>query len=88
MISSSAKKNPDSIFDIWVNEQKKQKKLNNIFLKNKYYNKKYFKNFNDWKINNGEKISLIDSSEINKSLDNLNLYFQNIGYLDNSISLK
>ena len=31
MISSSAKKNPDSIFDIWVNEQKKRKKLNNIF---------------------------------------------------------
>ena len=25
MISSSAKKNPDSIFDEWVNEQKKQK---------------------------------------------------------------
>ena len=31
---------------------------------------------------------MIDSSEINKSLDNLNLYFQNIGYLDNSISFK
>lgn len=89
MISSSAKKNPDSIFDEWVNEQKKQKKLNNIFSPKQVLQlKKYFKNFNDWKINNGEKISLIDSSEINKSLDNLNLYFQNIGYLDNSISFK
>ena len=89
MISSSAKKNPDSIFDIWVNEQKKQKKLNNIFSEKQVLQlKKYFKNFNDWKINNGEKISLIDSSEINKSLDNLNLYFQNIGYLDNSISFQ
>lgn len=89
MISSSAKKNPDSIFDVWVNEQKKQKKLNNIFSPKQVLQlKKYFKNFNDWKINNGEKISLIDSSEINKSLDNLNLYFQNIGYLDNSISFK
>ena len=89
MISSSAKKNPDSIFDEWINEQKKQKKLNNIFSPKQVLQlKKYFKNFNDWKINNGEKISLIDSSEINKSLDNLNLYFQNIGYLDNSISFK
>lgn len=89
MISSSAKKNPDSIFDVWVNEQKKQKKLNNIFSPKQVLQlKKYFKNFNDWKINNGEKISLIDSSEINRSLDNLNLYFQNIGYLDNSISFK
>lgn len=89
MISSSAKKNPDSIFDEWVNEQKKQKKLNNIFSPKQVLQlKKYFKNFNEWKINNGEKISLIDSSEINKSLDNLNLYFQNIGYLDNSISFK
>ena len=86
MISSSAKKNPDSIFDEWVNEQKK---LNNIFSPKQVLQlKKYFKNFNDWKINNGEKISLIDSSEINKSLDNLNLYFQNIGYLDNSTSFK
>ena len=89
MISSSAKKNPESIFDEWVNEQKKQKKLNNIFSPKQVLQlKKYFKNFNDWKINNGEKISLIDSSEINRSLDNLNLYFQNIGYLDNSISFK
>ncbi|MEL0244202.1 MAG: BamA/TamA family outer membrane protein [Flavobacteriaceae bacterium] len=89
MISSSAKKNPDSIFDEWVNEQKKQKKLNNIFSPKQVLQlKKYFKNFNDWKINNGEKISLIDSFEINKSLDNLNIYFQNIGYLDNSISFK
>jgi outer membrane protein assembly factor BamA len=89
MISSSAKKNPDSIFDEWINEQKKQKKLNNIFSPKQVLQlKKYFKNFNDWKINNGEKISLIDSSEINRSLDNLNLYFQNIGYLDNSISFK
>ena len=89
MISSSAKKNPDSIFDEWVNEQKKQKKLNNIFSPKQVLQlKKYFKNFNDWKINNGEKISLIDSSEINRSLGNLNLYFQNIGYLDNSISFK
>ena len=89
MISSSAKKNPDSIFDEWVNEQKKQKKLNNIFSPKQVLQlKKYFKNFNDWKINNGEKISLIDSSEINRSLDNLNLYFQNIGYFDNSISFK
>lgn len=89
MISSSAKKNPDSIFDEWVNEQKKQKKLNNIFSPKQVLQlKKYFKNFNEWKINNGEKISLIDSSEINRSLDNLNLYFQNIGYLDNSISFK
>lgn len=89
MISSAAKKNPDSIFDEWVNEEKKQKKLNNIFSPKQVLQlKKYFKNFNDWKINNGEKISLIDSSEINRSLDNLNLYFQNIGYLDNSISFK
>ena len=45
MISSSAKKNPDSIFDIWVNEQKKRKKLNNIFSEKQVLQlKKYFKN--------------------------------------------
>ena len=87
LIASSAKKNPDSLFKKWISKKNKQEKLTNIFSQKQLFQiNKYYNNFNDWKKNNGEKISLIDSSKINKSKENISLYFKNIGYLDNSVS--
>tara|TARA_S200000501_G_scaffold108083_1_gene101426 strand:- start:7323 stop:9707 length:2385 start_codon:yes stop_codon:yes gene_type:complete len=87
LIASSAKKNSDSLFKKWISKKNKREKLTNIFSQKQLFQiKKYYNNFNDWKKNNGEKISLIDSSKINKSLENISLYFKNIGYLNNSVS--
>ena len=87
LIASSAKKNSDSLFKKWISKKNKQEKLTNIFSQKQLFQiNKYYNNFNDWKKNNGEKISLIDSSKINKSIENISLYFKNIGYLDNSVS--
>ena len=87
LIASSAKKNSDSLFNKWISKKNKREKLTNIFSEKQLFQiNKYYNNFNDWKKNNGEKISLIDSSKINKSKENINLYFKNIGYLDNSVS--
>lgn len=87
LIASSAKKNSDSLFKKWISKKNKKEKLTNIFSQKQLFQiNKYYNNFNDWKKNNGEKISLIDSSKINKSKENINLYFKNIGYLNNSVS--
>ncbi len=87
LITSSAKKNSDSLFKKWISKKNKQKKLTNIFSEKQLFQiNKYYNNFNDWKKNNGEKISLVDSSKINKSKENISLYFKNIGYLENSVS--
>ena len=87
LIASSAKKNSDSLFKKWISKKNKQEKLTNIFSEKQLFQiNKYYNNFNDWKKNNGEKISLVDSSKINKSKENISLYFKNIGYLDNSVS--
>jgi len=87
LIASSAKKNSDSLFKKWISKKNKREKLTNIFSQKQLFQiNKYYNNFNDWKKNNGEKISLIDSSKINKSIENISLYFKNIGYLDNSVS--
>ena len=87
LIASSAKKNSDSLFKKWISKKNKRKKLTNIFSEKQLFQiNKYYNNFNDWKKNNGEKISLVDSSKINKSKENISLYFKNIGYLDNSVS--
>ena len=87
LIASSAKKNSDSLFKKWISKKNKREKLTNIFSEKQLFQiNKYYNNFNDWKKNNGEKISLIDSSKINKSKENISLYFKNIGYLDNSVS--
>ena len=87
LISSTAVENPDSLFKKWISKENKEKKLLNIFSKKQLIQiNKYFNNFNDWKKINGEKINVIDSSEIEKSIENINLYFKNIGYLENSVS--
>ena len=87
LIASSAKKNSDSLFNKWISKKNKREKLTNIFSEKQLFQiNKYYNNFNDWKKNNGEKISLVDSTKINKSKENISLYFKNIGYLDNSVS--
>ena len=50
--------------------------------------REYYKSFNNWKKDNGEKLVLIDSSKTLESAKNLNSYFQNIGYLDNRVSFE
>ena len=86
LIYSASKDNTDSIFDDWVSQKNKRSKLNTIF-SNKQVNqlKEYYRSFNEWKKNNGEKIEIIDSSKTIATVKNLNSYFQNIGFLENKI---
>ena len=79
-IGSSAKDDSDSLFEDWLNKKNKRKRLKNL-LSEKQLNqlKIYNKNFNKWKEQNGEQISVADTIEIKKSIKNLNLYFQNSG---------
>ena len=79
LIASSAKKNSDSLFKKWISKKNKQEKLTNIFSQKQLFQiNKYYNNFNDWKKNNGEKISLIYISKINESKENISLYFKKI----------
>ena len=86
LIYSASKDNTDSIFDNWVSQKNKRSKLNTIFSKKQVNQlKEYYKSFNEWKKNNGEKIEIIDSSKTITTVKNLNSYFQNIGFLENKI---
>ena len=86
LIYSSSKKNTDSIFENWINKKKKRTKLNKIFSEKQVNQlKEYHKSFNLWKMNNGEKIEIIDSSKTLATIKNLNSYFQNIGFLENKV---
>lgn len=86
LIYSSSKKNTDSIFENWINKKKKRTKLNKIFSEKQVNQlKEYHKSFNLWKMNNGEKIEIIDSSKTLATIKNLNSYFQNIGFLKNKV---
>ena len=86
LIYSSSKKNTDSIFNNWINKKNKRKRLTKIFSEKQVNQlKDYYKNFNEWKKNNGEKIEIIDSSKTLATTKNLNSYFQNIGFLENKV---
>lgn len=86
LIYSSSKKNTDSIFNNWINKKNKRKRLTKIFSEKQVDQlKDYYKNFNEWKKNNGEKIEIIDSSKTLATTKNLNSYFQNIGFLENKV---
>ena len=41
--------------------------------------------WNEWKLKNGEAVSLIDSLKINQTLSNFMSYFQNMGYLETTV---
>ena len=89
LLYSTAKDNTDSIFDNWLSKKNKAKSFNKV-LSNKQVNqlKGYYKNFNNWKRNNGEEIQIIDSLKIAETANNLNSYFQNIGFLNNKVDFK
>ncbi len=86
LIYQSAKKNSDSIFNKWEQNDKKRKGLKKFLSEKQFLQlKNYYKSWNQWKLKNGEPIALIDSLKINQSLLNFKSYFQNIGYLENQV---
>ena len=89
-LNESSKKNTDSIFNSWVKKTKKRKsKLIDIFSK-KQINQisKYIIDFNQWKIKNGEKLELIDSTKTKISIENLKSFYKNNGYFNSEIKTK
>ncbi|MBT27883.1 MAG: hypothetical protein CMC62_03080, partial [Flavobacteriaceae bacterium] len=89
LIGSSAKPNSDSLFEDWLNKKNKRKRLKNLLSEKQLKQlKRYYNNFNNWKFKNGENIAIIDSLKIENSVRNLNLYFQNLGYLKNEIDFE
>lgn len=85
-LGSSAKSDSDSLFEDWLSKKNKRKRLKNLLSEKQLIQlKRYNSNFNNWKLKNGEIISIIDSVKIENSIRNLNLYFQNLGYLNNNI---
>ena len=84
LIHNSAKKNTDSIFEIWI--KNKRNNYEKLFSKKQVLQlKKYYKEFNEWKRGNGEELAIIDSIKISETIKNLNIYFKNIGFLDNNV---
>ncbi len=89
LIYTASKSNTDSIFDNWLLKKRNKKKLTRLFSEKQVNQiREYYKSFNNWKKDNGEKLVLIDSSKTLESAKNLNSYFQNIGYLDNKVSFE
>ncbi len=89
LIGSSAKLNSDSLFEDCLNKKNKRKRLKNLLSEKQLKQlKRYYNNFNNWKFKNGENIAIIDSLKIENSVRNLNLYFQNLGYLKNEIDFE
>ena len=89
LIYTASKSNTDSIFDNWLLKKRNKKKLTRLFSEKQVNQiREYYKSFNNWKKENGEKLVLIDSSKTLESAKNLNSYFQNIGYLDNRVSFE
>ena len=89
LIYTASKNNTDSIFDNWLLKKRNKKKLTRLFSEKQVNQiREYYKSFNNWKKDNGEKLVLIDSSKTLESAKNLNSYFQNIGYLDNRVSFE
>ena len=89
-LNESSKKNTDSIFNSWVKKTKKRKsKLINIFSKKQINQiRKYIIDFNQWKIKNGEKLELIDSTKTKISIENLKSFYKNNGYFNSEIKTK
>ncbi len=89
-LNESSKKNTDSIFNSWVKKTKKRKsKLIDIFSKKQINQiRKYIIDFNQWKIKNGEKLELIDSTKTKISIENLKSFYKNNGYFNSEIKTK
>ncbi len=82
-------KNPDILFENWLNENTKRKKrLNKIFSSKQIQQiKKYKIKVNEWLSKNSEKPILIEKNEINETANRINQYFKNIGYFENIVEV-
>ena len=89
LIYQSAIENTDSVFTIWEKNRNNRNGLKK-FLSNKQFLqlKNYYQSWNEWKLKNGEPVSLIDSLKINQSLSNFKSYFRNIGYLETIVGFE
>ena len=86
LIYQSGFKNTDSIFTDWEKNKNNRKGLKKFLSKKQFLQlKKYYQSWNEWKLKNGEAVSLIDSLKINQTLSNFMSYFQNIGYLETTV---
>ena len=88
LLYESSKKEPDTIFNDWINKNpKREKRITKILSKKQIFQiKKYIKNFNDWRKRNGEELQIIDSTKTQVSIENLKSYFKNNGYFKSKIS--
>ena len=89
-LNESSKKNTDSTFNSWLEKTKKRKsKLINVFSKKQIHQiRKYIIDFNQWKIKNGEKLELIDSTKTKISIENLKSFYKNNGYFNSEVKTK
>ena len=89
-LNESSKKNIDSTFNSWLKKNKKRKlKLINVFSQKQINQiRKYKTDFNQWKIKNGEKLELIDSTKTKISIENLKSFYKNNGYFNSEIKTK
>ena len=89
-LNESSKKNIDSTFNSWLEKNKKRKlKLINVFSQKQINQiRKYKTDFNQWKIKNGEKLELIDSTKTKISIENLKSFYKNNGYFNSEVKTK
>ncbi len=89
-LNESSKKNTDSIFDSWIEKSNSRKsKLISIFSKKQLQQlKKYIKDYNDWKVRNGEELKIIDSVKTEISVENLKSFYKNNGFFKSKIKTK
>jgi len=85
-----ADKQPDSLFDHWLNEDPNRKnRLEKLWSPKQLYQlKKYKIGWNQWLIDNGEPPAFIDSTEIKNSTQRINQYYKNRGYFNANSSFQ
>ena len=89
-LNESSKKNTDSIFDSWIEKSNLRKsKLITFFSKKQLHQiKKYIKDYNNWKVRNGEELEIIDSVKTEISIENLKSFYKNNGFFKSKIQTK
>ena len=82
-----ANKNPDSTFTNWLNRKPKRKDRLYKFLSKKQTDRLQFSyvRLNEWLRNSGEPPSIIDSTEINASIENILKFYEQNGWREAQI---
>lgn len=83
-IYNFADKSPDSSFTTWLKRKPKREQHLHNFLSEKQTVKlqRSYRGINNWLKKSGEPPAIIDSSRVNSSIDNLNLYYKQNGWRD------